>query len=386
MKRAFITVGMQYGDEGKGSTVETLCHEYNADLVVRYSGACQAGHNVVLEDSRHHTFSQWGCGTFKEIPTFLGKNVIINPFNMLNEAAHLFQMGVKNPYTLLTVDPDCLVATPYHVLANRIRENCRNNKHGSCGEGVGETRSYSIKYPKDAIYFRDIYYCDIELLNKLELLRSRLLNTFTEEEKRHELFLKFLDHPSDVYKKYSCMDRIPKKKSWKEMEWKTAVFEGAQGILIDEKYGTPPYYTWSNVTTDHANEMLSEIGCEDRTTIGCIRCVTTRHGVGPLNSYSEELTKELVDPNNPTNKWQGDFRVGYFDWELFDYALKCQPVDGLSVSWLDKFPGKSLEYNDKLPTTYNYVEENKDMFLSLLYPPILVESYGPTLQDKIINV
>ena len=132
VKKAFITVGMQYGDEGKGSTVETLCHHKDADLVVALIGAGpQCGHNITTSDGRHHTFSQWGCGTFQEIPTFLGKNVIINPFNMLNEAKHLYQMGIKNAYSLISVDPDCLVATDYHILANRIRESCRDNKHGS---------------------------------------------------------------------------------------------------------------------------------------------------------------------------------------------------------------------------------------------------------------
>src|ERR1700731_673121 len=63
MRRAIVTVGMGFGDEGKGATVDFLCRPHGADLVVRYSGGSQAGHNVQLPDGRRHTFSQFGAGT-----------------------------------------------------------------------------------------------------------------------------------------------------------------------------------------------------------------------------------------------------------------------------------------------------------------------------------
>ena len=43
MKRAIITVGLGFGDEGKGATVDYLTRHYDADLVVRYCGGSQAG-------------------------------------------------------------------------------------------------------------------------------------------------------------------------------------------------------------------------------------------------------------------------------------------------------------------------------------------------------
>ncbi len=60
MKRAIITVGLGFGDEGKGATVDYLTRQLEADLVVRYCGGSQAGHNVQLPDGRRHTFSQFG--------------------------------------------------------------------------------------------------------------------------------------------------------------------------------------------------------------------------------------------------------------------------------------------------------------------------------------
>src|ERR1051325_8955786 len=98
MKRAIITVGLGFGDEGKGATVDFLSRRYEADLVVRYCGGPQAGHNVELPDGRRHTLSQFGAGPLVEgLPrprTYLGPNVIIDPPALLREAQHLSELGV----------------------------------------------------------------------------------------------------------------------------------------------------------------------------------------------------------------------------------------------------------------------------------------------------
>ena len=83
MRRALLTVGLGFGDEGKGATVDFLARRFEADLVVRYSGGSQAGHNVVLPDGRRHTFAQFGAGTLARTAdpprTYLGPNVVIDP-------------------------------------------------------------------------------------------------------------------------------------------------------------------------------------------------------------------------------------------------------------------------------------------------------------------
>ena len=104
MKRAVITVGLGFGDEGKGATVDFLARRLEADLVVRYCGGSQAGHNVQLPDGRRHTFSQFGAGTLARAPdpprTYLGPNVIIDPLALVREARHLAELGVPDPARL----------------------------------------------------------------------------------------------------------------------------------------------------------------------------------------------------------------------------------------------------------------------------------------------
>src|SRR3954470_15099318 len=110
MRRAIITVGLGFGDEGKGATVDYLARKYEADLVVRYCGGSQAGHNVELPDGRRHTFSQFGAGTLSGARprTYLGPNVVIDPPALLREAEHLSGLGVADATSLVTVHPRCL--------------------------------------------------------------------------------------------------------------------------------------------------------------------------------------------------------------------------------------------------------------------------------------
>src|SRR6516162_761338 len=124
MKRAIITVGLAFGDEGKGATVDYLTRKYGADLVVRYCGGSQAGHNVQLPDGRRHTFAQFGAGTLAAPParTYLGPQVIIDPPALIREANHLAELGVPDPGQPLTIHPRCLVTTPWLRMLNQLRE------------------------------------------------------------------------------------------------------------------------------------------------------------------------------------------------------------------------------------------------------------------------
>src|ERR1700758_2863333 len=101
MRRAIITVGLGFGDEGKGATVDYLTRHYDADLIVRYCGGSQAGHNVQLPDGARHTFSQFGAGTLggtsRPCRTYLGPNVVMDPPALRREAEHLAELGVREP-------------------------------------------------------------------------------------------------------------------------------------------------------------------------------------------------------------------------------------------------------------------------------------------------
>src|SRR4051812_21915989 len=87
---AYLVQGMSLGDEGKGSVVDALVRLVNSDLVVRFNGGAQAAHNVITPEAQHHTFSQFGSGSFVPgVRTFLSKFVLINPISMTIEEKEL---------------------------------------------------------------------------------------------------------------------------------------------------------------------------------------------------------------------------------------------------------------------------------------------------------
>jgi adenylosuccinate synthase len=344
MKRAIITVGLGFGDEGKGATVDFLTRQYEADLVIRYCGGSQAGHNVQLPDGRRHTFSQFGAGTLAphRPRTFLASNVIIDPFALLREGIHLCELGVDNPFALLTVHPNCLVTTPWLQLLNRLRELARGTmKHGSCGQGIGEARNYWLKFGSDAVIASDLRELHV-LRAKLELQRQRSLLdiqdivgqlsnvalrdfdlwNFNAEAVAEEL-------RSAIAEEITIDSDVP--------AYRTAILEGAQGVLLDEYRGFHPYTTWSTVTPHHAWEFVQQSDAEAVSVLGITRTYTTRHGAGPLPSFSAALTERLRDPGNPPNAWQGSLRCGWLDLPLLRYAAKVAgPLDGLVVNHLDQ--------------------------------------------------
>lgn len=86
--RAIITVGLGWGDEGKGSIVDALVRKTGSPLVVRYSGGHQCGHNVVLDGEgpkATHCFSQFGAGTLAGAATYIDRDVLIEPYSFMQE-------------------------------------------------------------------------------------------------------------------------------------------------------------------------------------------------------------------------------------------------------------------------------------------------------------
>ncbi|WP_433653234.1 adenylosuccinate synthetase [Micromonospora zamorensis] len=343
--RHVAVVDLGYGDAGKGTVVDWLCATRGVHTVVRFNGGAQAAHNVVLRDGRHHTFAQFGAGTFHPgVRTHLSRHVVVDPLALAAEADHLATVGVTDALDRLTVDGDALLATPYHRAANQAREIARGaDRHGSCGLGVGETVAYGLAHPDDAPRVADCR-SPVLLRRRLTALRERL----TAE-------LGPLDAPP-VEDCLPAFTGFAGRVTIVDGSWLagalrsgTCVFEGAQGVLLDEWHGFHPYTTWSTTTFANADSLLAEAGQPGATRIGVLRLVTTRHGAGPL--VTEDPALPLADPHNPTNPWQGRFRFGHFDAVAHRYALAVAGgVDGLALTHLD-LAGPELRICRRYDTT-----------------------------------
>ena len=226
-----------------------------ATLVVRFNGGAQAGHNVVTPDGRHHTFAQIGAGTFVPgVRTYLSARTAVHPTALGVEAAHLAAAGVPDPLARVHVSERALVVTPFHQAANRLRELARGAaRHGSCGVGVGEAMADAVAAPAEALRMGD--------LRDGPRLRRALRRV--QDEKRAELGevlgprgepaaeaeIRVLEdrrcprggspRPADAAGRHR-RGRLARRGA---REAAAAVFEGAQGVLLDEWAGFHPHTT-----------------------------------------------------------------------------------------------------------------------------------------------
>ncbi|TAK24474.1 MAG: adenylosuccinate synthetase [Myxococcaceae bacterium] len=352
IREAHVVVDLGCGDQGKGTITDFLVRARGASAVVRFNGGAQAGHNVVTDDGRHHTFSQFGAGSFVPgVETWLTAQVAVQPWAMVVEAEHLARVGVTDAFARTRIAAEAPVITAFHRAANRLRERARGQgRHGSCGMGVGETvRDARALGDEDVLRVRDL----------LDGARARAKLRRVQERKRAEVAAlrawgaeeaATLDDPAmaEVYagllSGFAAAARVVDGAALGEMLRRpgAVVFEGAQGVLLDEGWGFHPHTTWSDCTGENALAALREHGHEGAVTRwGVVRAYATRHGEGPLVTEDPGLTGRLRDAHNRDDGWQGAFRVGCFDAVTTRYAIEaCGGVDALAVTCVDRLRGE----------------------------------------------
>ncbi len=435
MTRAYIVTGLGYGDEGKGGTIDWLSRQAST-VIVRHNGGPQAGHNVVLSDGRHHTFSQFGAGSLTIPPwvsgakTFLSRFMLVNPLNMMLEADHLIELGEHDIMSRMFVDENAVVITPFHVAVNRLLEMARKDKrHGSCGQGIGVAAQLADKRPELTLRVKDLTLG--KLSERLEALRRHLLSAAPwHTGDPNEQVLADADvavYLARRYQEWSRMVNIVRSTDLKTMigDHDQVIFEGAQGVLLDQDWGFHPYTTWSTTTHEHALTLLREVssvkdelslpavpGTLDVVRLGVIRAVTTRHGPGPHPTEDTELSASWAEPHNIDGPWQGAFRVGPLDLMAHNYAVRvCGGVDQVVVTHLDRAPRwrycdgyegmvkiplgrrgdrefqereltQKLQQVDKVYLNAADEDELLAAIEKALGAPVTIASHGPTAEDK----
>jgi adenylosuccinate synthase len=348
----FLTVDLGFGDAGKGSMIDFLVRAEGAHTAVRYNGGAQAAHRVVTADGRDHVFSQFGSGTLAGARTHLSRFMLLAPLAMEAETQHLQTLGVADPLTGATIDRRALVITPFHRAINRLRELARRDqRHGSCGVGIGETMFDFLQHGENVIIAGDLDHRDV-LATKLSFARELNLaklagiqdqlpdNERVDHERDLLLDPTTVDWLMEAYARFAANANLVAGGHLHDLlrQPGTVIFEGAQGVLLDEWRGFHPYTTWSTTTLANADLLLSEAGYTGKVTrLGITRAYTPRHGAGPLVTEDAHLTQVLPDAANVYGEWQQGFRVGWLDLVLLRYALDVVGrLDALTVTCLDR--------------------------------------------------
>ncbi|MCU0232947.1 MAG: adenylosuccinate synthetase [Thermoanaerobaculales bacterium] len=349
IREAWIVFDLGFGDAGKGTVTDFLVRNRGSDLVVRFNGGAQAGHNVTTADGRHHTFSQFGSGSFVEsVGTHLGRSFVLHPGGLRVEADALARAGVADALRRTTIDASVLVASPFHQAAGRLRELLRGDAvHGTCGVGIGEAVANALAEPGCTLRAADL---------ARPAILERVLTHQQQHARRALAAAAELEHPLAATEwRLLCDGDAPRRVAswWAELALEhrvidddgsrrrlqsagCVVFEGAHGVLLDQDWGFHPHTTWSDCSPAEALAMLDGTGGAV-TRLGVTRAYATRHGAGPFPTDGLGLRERLPEAHNGDCGWQGPYRTGALDLVLLRYALEvCGGVDGLAITCLDR--------------------------------------------------
>lgn len=368
--KATAVIGANYGDEGKGRTVEWLAEPHRAAvLVVRSNGGAQAGHTVVASDGGRHVFHHFGSGTLQGARTHLSRFMVSHPIIFIEEFAQLHSRGTR---PVVTADPRGFVTTPWDMMVNQALEIARGStRHGSCGLGFGETVE-RCEASSHRLSVADLG--SRELRGKLlairdEWLPSRLAHlqlmadagplAFAASPELFEAFLRQCRQFAQW---------VPLRPDAEIGAEEIVIFEGAQGLLLDQSASGFPYLTRSNTGMANIAVIAAEAGILEVEPLYVTRCYLTRHGRGPMED--ERLVARWYrtdDPTNCPNIWQESLRFGLLDPAL----LASRIAEDLAGHKIAATPAVALTCLDEAVGPFAWmeagevVEGNREAFVAV---------------------
>ena len=331
-------IGKNFGDEGKGLATDYLAmlsqDQDRSCIVVRHNGGAQAGHTVEIEDKRF-IFKEVGSGAFRGADTLWASTFMPDLFKLAEEAEGFAAQSGRLPKIFSA--PDCPLTYIDDILINMSLEVRRGDKrHGSCGMGIDEAKRRS-SVPDFKITPHDICSGTAEsFLRKLQFLRDEYLLSRLEvlhlDPSLTGEYGEMLQDPNVLYNYCEQMCRnselitiVPEEivKTYDDI-----IFEGAQGLILDEEnLAFAPNLTSSRTGLTNPAAFLKKLGitasCE---AVYVTRTYVTKHGAGRFPYEDEKL--HFDDLTNIHNEWQGTIRFATHgsEEEFNEYVIR--DVDG----------------------------------------------------------
>jgi adenylosuccinate synthase len=332
-----VTVGSQWGDEGKGKIVDFLCQ--HADVVIRHQGGNNAGHTIFADDKKY-VFHLIPSGVLKKKAlNIIGNGVVVDPFVLLEELDALEKQAVLISPKQLKISGQAHIIMPYHKLLDGLEEERRG------GKGIGTTRrgigpAYMDKVARFGVRMFD-------LLDE-KTLKSRIESYLPLKNAMIEKVYggKPLDGEELFNSLRDCAKRLaPFITDTTELiaeaiEAKRRILcEGAQGSMLDIDYGTYPYLTSSNTTAGGACTGASIPPWKIGRVIGIAKAYTTRVGEGPFPTEMVGPEGDMIRNAGPIGEFGATTgrprRCGWLDIPQLRYACRVSGITGIALTRLD---------------------------------------------------
>lgn len=352
-----VIIGAQWGDEGKGKTVDWLSER--ADVVVRFQGGHNAGHTLVIDGVTYKLRLLPSGIVRKNTLSIIGNGVVLNPWAFLEEIEETRQQGIIiNEANLKIAENTPLNLPMVHGELDQARERAAgSSKIGTTGRGIGPAY-------EDKVGRRAIRLCDLANPEALDHKIRRLLahhnalrRGFNLSEYSVDDIKKPLLEIADKILGHSCV-------LWKLMadlraQNKKILFEGAQGTYLDIDHGTYPFVTSSNTVAGAAAHGAASGPNDVGYVLGVIKAYTTRVGSGPFPTELFDKTGEYIaERGHEFGTVTGRARrCGWFDAVATRQSAKLSGLSGINITKLDVLDGlKTL----KICTAYRLNGEEID--------------------------
>lgn len=328
-----VVIGSQWGDEGKGKVIDFLA--VKSDYTVRFHGGNNAGHTVI-NPKGEFVLHIIPSGIFNQNSfAIISNGVVVDPDVLISEISMLEEAGI-NIKGRLFISPRVNLIMPYHKILDEVFEREKGaGKAGTTKRGIGP--AYSDKVSYNGIRIGDLF-DENKLTDKLKtqlIIKNKILSAFGEEtidlDEIEKNLLSFKRKISSYVKEPMEMlnDALD--------DGKQILFEGAQGMFLDNDWGTYPFVTGSNTlissVTSGAGVSMKKI----EEIIGVAKAYTTRVGNGPFPTELDNKTGEMLRKiGNEFGATTGrKRRCGWLDLELLRFAAKINGFTSFAITKLD---------------------------------------------------
>jgi adenylosuccinate synthase len=352
---AFVVLGAQWGDEGKGKMTDYLAEE--AEVIVRFQGGNNAGHTVEVGEKQYKLHLIPSGILYDNKLNIIGNGVVVDPKALFTEIDYLEGEGVKVTPEKLIISDRAHVIMPYHKVLDKLKEKARGkNDIGTTGKGIGPC--YTDKFERCGIRICDLINERIlkeKLKENIEVKNEYITKVLGGEALNYD---EILSEYLELAERLRAYVQDTSVRLYDEIkEDKTVLFEGAQGMLLDIDYGTYPYVTSSN-TTACGVASGSGIGPTMVTNaVGIAKAYTTRVGKGPFpTELDNEIGEWIREKGHEYGVTTGrSRRCGWLDAVILKTTVRVSGLTSLCVTKIDTLAGlESLKicvgykFNDKV--------------------------------------
>ena len=355
---AFIVLGAQWGDEGKGKMTDYLAEE--ADVVVRFQGGNNAGHTVVVGDTDYKLHLIPSGVLYDNKLNVIGNGVVVDPKALFTEIDYLEGLGVKVTPEKLIISDRAHLIMPYHRILDALKEKARGkNDIGTTGKGIGPC--YTDKIERSGIRICDLLHKEVfieKLKENIEIKNAYITKVYGGEALNFdEICKQYLEYAERI-RPYVCDTSV---RIYDEiMNNKNVLFEGAQGMLLDIDHGSYPYVTSSNTTSGGVSNGTGIGPTMITNAVGICKAYTTIVGKGPFpTELNDDMGEWIREKGHEFGVTTGRARrCGWLDLVILKTTVRVCGLTSLAVTKIDtlagldkvkvcvgyKFDGKVIDY------------------------------------------